>query len=822
MEKYYSVLSSGPELKKLLEAYSNIPGELDQTIEKNIPRLLCVQDASSLVRAKIDICCSPIYGQMRTEDFWGTDMVDSTVDADAEPIDLNEVIYPGDDAPDYFATAPVQQIFIANSLNIASGSSYLNKNLTPKERYENNLKSGEAFSKNLENQIKQKHAEYAKAKQADLKLVNKERIPQGLSPEEREERIRYEIQLRKNIEASNKIIKAHNDEIDKNPKANKENKLAEINLTEDKIQSYLTPERIALHKGAKNIVRNQTERKNALLLSEVPTSLQRTMHAIAKNPWDPQNKAYNDELSQKLLDPGYSGQLFRKKLIADSAEKALTMDEKKLSLNLPLAEAGKYALDNIDACELGTEFQRIHRDMKASLGFDEKPELKDRMKQIEDRVVTLGGNGKLLKETLATESFIVIPIEDMNSDQIDKIASAMINGNSNDFGIPDVNDLIKYSQLQTEKNLQNSKEFKLESRASAPVPADFVDALPDTRALKDKLDSISRTLQSTDHWYNRSSSSPEYKNMCTALQTTSAELGKLETLNGDAEKFLAAMKELRTNMALYQRHVGDKGKNRNQQTRLDATVDLRDYLLKINLDVLPYKIKQSNAVATPEQKKQYEAALTTASVRKTGAEKQQPDAVKNISENLRTTAQQQKTPGTKALYDTLCSARDKLSEIMQKEPFDAQNTKSHFATAIVCNTLISQLARDANYKISVGNKKIAINEMTEQAMTNYLKNESEAMQKKDIFKGIESTINADSMRDFLRDKPGINRSPIMREFLKGVKAFPGNPNSDLKLVEQRRMLDSKDVKLVAVGSKNIGSKSNVNKDPANNVNMGPK
>lgn len=498
--------------------------------------------------------------------------------------------------------------------------------------------------------------------------------------------------------------------------------IPEFTITDEEIEKYISPERIALHDRAVKLTQEYAKyNKSAPYL---PKAFSRLSHVLTDKSGTPEAKKRSEKEKQLYTDPGAEGENFRRQTFADIANRVQTIDAGAMSPDKPLNEQLAYVFDNMDTFEMGAEFENVQSGIH-SMGFIIPPEQQQNNLAIKKKAVELGGYGKQFREMACSGCFLTCPFDMLTNEQAMKLASQ-----EKYFKTEPLEEGVSaHSKLLGLVTSFNDRKENWKSHDNVEkhhyTAEEFSGKLPSVDFAKQRFSAIYTDLKNENGW--NSWNSGKYKNLLKALKTLNGELSGAAAGNytrpdegGDLAKSIQNVAECARE---YIQHVGAVPKNDRQKHRLDlakAAVanaallqdpvnGLKPFIEKINADAenatedyyaavkdksgYGYDGKTIDTDAPKPEKMSKETWQET--LFRTGAER--TEKLRTETEELEKKGEGDLADAEKQLLDAdrrALDARDELTNMVGRTEIDREKAKPLLAT-VMMTTLYKQALKNS-------------------------------------------------------------------------------------------------------------------------------
>ena len=344
-------------------------------------------------------------------------------------------------------------------------------------------------------------------------------------------------------------------------------------MSDEAIESYLTNERMSMHEKMIDYDQKSKEIKDSA--QTLPVTFRRIYFAMADRSGTVEAKEYNEKLHNMINLPTKEGEAYRAQLLAKWANKVKDLDANQISFEKSFGEMANYTLDNIDALEIGMDFEEVNRERVNELGLVSSEETNANLKNIQNKGVVLGGLGRSIHSMMNSDFFLTLPFNDLSIDQV-----MMLIKDADKFKTLGQSQTTPHDQLLQFANYAGSKvamdtftePSKLEIKAN-----DFESKTPNFADLKEQIVNLAKDFKNADNWYN-AKNSDEYKKLRTALNKAADDLSKVDGQidPAHAQGLYEKICDINKLVVKYIDHVGAKPKNDIQSTRLDLAKRIKE------------------------------------------------------------------------------------------------------------------------------------------------------------------------------------------------------------------------------------------------------
>jgi len=492
-----------------------------------------------------------------------------------------------------------------------------------------------------------------KAAQQDVEQVREETAEFRRTQERLQE---YEQKFRQNIQVIQKAIPG-------------------FKMTEQEIKEYVSPERLQFVDAVQE--HNRKGKEAVQDYSDLPTSLNRCMFALMDQSGTPEAKQKNDKMVEMVKDDSLEGIAYRKELFANLANRMAKLDDTKLSPTVPTGEKLKYIQEHLNDISLGFDFQRANREREVSLGIKLGDADNAAMSELEARTVDLGGFGGAYTKLVNEDAFMTVPFEKFSKQQAEQVLQYAMD-HKDEFPDP-VGTINTMTSLYTFSDTVG-KKLTTEKPAKEVFSAeDFTESAPSVEEMHKKFTEMHRELKDANSFFSRNS--PEYEKLLSSLEKGISRLDKVEG------EFAAYPKDLEKSIndvfnaaKEYSSHVGGKGKNANQERRVQCSRELERYLAPIhgnekNFTVFVEKQNQKFAQKQSEDLQKEESVIS--------AEEQRFNEVAKRTDRLRQDAEKLPEGALKKISLHQAESRDDLLNYVGRKDLDMNAVKPLVAKMIV-------------------------------------------------------------------------------------------------------------------------------------------
>lgn len=362
-----------------------------------------------------------------------------------------------------------------------------------------------------------------------------------------------------------------------------------FSMTEEQKRAIVNPERIAMHERAKNIAAGMLTYEGKPVpncyVGKRTVEFARIQWYLIKRGGTEEDKAFNEELFNKLPAHTAEGDAFRKKLFIDTMNELNAVDPDMFSKAHTEQEIFDYCCDNYARFQISFELTNISSNLVSDgYGFTEagKAKFDAQFRYLAD----VASSGMNVINHAADEDFLTFPSELINARIADAFPGAqknlelMTNDSDKKFSVCAVNtlslDVLKDDSINArlKKNTDAGvKHYSLDDlEDKSPLEDRVVDSLPN---LRDKFAAAYKTLKNADNFYNLQNST-QYKNMLTALSSAVKTFGSVkgEIKGADTQKIYNAVKDVLDASDKYSKYAKPLKKDVNRQTRYDTATKL--------------------------------------------------------------------------------------------------------------------------------------------------------------------------------------------------------------------------------------------------------
>ena len=563
--------------------------------------------------------------------------------------------------------------------------------------------------------------------------------------------------------------------------------IPDFKMDEKDIDNYITPERIRLHDKAKETVK-RFDRKN-YTKENVLYGFGRSVVANLNKSGLSNTKIENEDVVRLLNSATKEGDEFRKAYIANMLNAVQKLDPQKLSFNTPELERLEYSLEHYNEILLAQEIEQTLSEFQRTLGYKFSPEEMTKINEVRSFATGVGGIGREVVEYAATEFYVTAPLEKLSPEQTLMSFGAFqnmevednINHVTRGEQLGKITSRVGYSVGMEDEKQIDIKEYSASDFNKAEIQ-DYEKYRKDIKETYEKLKAATGFL---------SSNSDEYNNLVDSLGKFSEKLDKmgngLNVTDKDIDELVNAKKQMMKDSKKYIEHVGAKGKNSRQQTRLDIAKSLDDKTKiienKFAVSSMITKYNQELQEArpsdefedvddfdedelgpeeklSPEEKKEIEEAEKEQKIFEEGAKKTEELRAK-IGEMSKKNSFNAKDLVEFYNEKNKLDARDRLTDFVGRNELELNDRliitdlmAKVVASEIAKNSLADKITNGANIKQT----------------TNEVVNKSNAIEAKiknsQVFKNITDKIDSSYINSFLQGK---GESDLHREYIESMK-----------------------------------------------------
>ena len=283
--------------------------------------------------------------------------------------------------------------------------------------------------------------------------------------------------------------------------------IPDYEFSEEQIEKYISPERIALHQRAVRVAQTGEAINNSIRGAKLPSAFNRIMYTFFDKSDTPEAEERNRTLLRRINEPTAEGDLLRRQLLADSLNGFRDIDPEALAVGVPINEMGEYVLENSDILCRGFAVLDAFGHRSSSMGFKVTAECEEEVKLINGNAQDFGGVGNNLIELMQSDLFLSFPFEDLTEVQTVTLISTL-QSRLMKIGVPE-NEARAYSAfLNNSLSISKDREFA-ETEEHVYTADDFTDTIPSLTQVKEKVLALNSAFLSASSGKDRTED-PEF------------------------------------------------------------------------------------------------------------------------------------------------------------------------------------------------------------------------------------------------------------------------------------------------------------------------